>query len=1279
MFALVIVSVAVIAFFVQSSMNRKISFSSAGQARANMLALNALNTIKWDFTAEMATGSLVLSDTNTGSTVVIYSPSSNYNMVPYRMTSKLSQPLDPSIPANLIKWSSGSFALWQSGSATFSQSGPVRAYSGNSTKNPAIGGRYINTSRWVKPAFGTSGTFPTSVVPEWVLMTRQGPLASGTSALSMLGSGSSSLANSSANNPNYVIGRYAYTVYDEGGLLDIAAAGYSSANSSNDVAPKGNQGYADLTQLGLTSSQMDQLVTWRNAATAATGTSYVNYLSGTAAQYGFLQAAPGDNAFVSRQDFLQFWNTQIVPSGSAAANLTPYFTTFSREMNAPGWGPEHNAADPSLPGIWSGTNTSYDPVAQNATGVSYAYNDNANSAYSSTLQNYNRFLPNVRVTTAFTRLSMSGTVHEQAVVGEPLVKNRFDLSKLAWITPSGTLPSGVSATDVYNYFGLTYVTTGTNFTSAWVYNHTSTTPPGQSVVQTNQILPLDQVASAGREPDFFELLQATILQGSLGLCSGDYTQAFPTAAQDAGTNGGEFYRLGNFLGGASVTNAPIGAWMQKAFLCRWDQNASGTGTSAKLSLVYAQPKYQVIQIGANIIDQARADNFPTDFMLNNQHFYGTKNLPYLSATGLSILRASPNAGLPSAFPTTCAAYVHQWLTFALWNPHQNAAASTTAAMASAPTGPRYVRVCVTNGQEYPELGVPPNYLWYNGNNAATTPGVDYSGRVFMPAGTVPTAGPYTGVISGTTQGPAWIKVDLTDSFYNNFADPTAIDYNHSSTTDSVDLYNINNPCGRIGSGSPFTYARAGIYLGWSFSPDNYTYKVPLCAPLYKPTTSQAQPAAGQYEMTVNLITPYRVELQYLDPSTSGTWHTYQRWENLDGFYQSAKNANDPFLEQNDPQWSMVTTSTASPNNYVRPASPQPNAYEYFSNLCFDPRTPRHNIAELHSENGSLYPLNTLLTPPGGTISVDVLPGGEVGVHFPNSGSAPNGRNVKEFWMYWFDNYLTTSSQNYYTDRDFLKRVGDGGGWTTANPTFYPMVTGQTLGRPLFLGRPFRSIGELGYVFRDDPWKTLNLMSANSGDTGLLDLFYVGSGSSSTPTLPAPDIIDGRMNINSAAMTAIAASGTNALSSPVFQALLSQSARTYTTTGTAYSVSGTMAQSDTQALTSGTNGVVAYIKSNGPLTNISDLSSVYPQNLLTPTENPGIKQQREAFTRALADSSGTRTWNLMIDIIAQSGKYNSSAGSLDQFTVEGEKHYWLHVAIDRFTGKVVDQQLEPVVE
>ena len=33
----------------------------------------------------------------------------------------------------------------------------------------------------------------------------------------------------------------------------------------------------------------------------------------------------------------------------------------------------------------------------------------------------------------------------------------------------------------------------------------------------------------------------------------------------------------------------------------------------------------------------------------------------------------------------------------------------------------------------------------------------------------------------------------------------------------------------------------------------------------------------------------------------------------------------------------------------------------------------------------------------------------------------------------------------------------------------------------------------------------------------------------------------------------------------------------------------------------------------------------------------------------------------------------------KFIVVGEQHYWVHVAIDRFTGEVLDKQIEVVRE
>jgi hypothetical protein len=75
-----------------------------------------------------------------------------------------------------------------------------------------------------------------------------------------------------------------------------------------------------------------------------------------------------------------------------------------------------------------------------------------------------------------------------------------------------------------------------------------------------------------------------------------------------------------------------------------------------------------------------------------------------------------------------------------------------------------------------------------------------------------------------------------------------------------------------------------------------------------------------------------------------------------------------------------------------------------------------------------------------------------------------------------------------------------------------------------------------------------------------------------------------------------------------------------------------------------------------------------------------EETRETISRALAEVTQTRTWGLLIDLITQTGRYPPGSTNLTQpFLVEGEKRLWLHIAIDRFTGQVIDRQLEAVSE
>jgi hypothetical protein len=123
-------------------------------------------------------------------------------------------------------------------------------------------------------------------------------------------------------------------------------------------------------------------------------------------------------------------------------------------------------------------------------------------------------------------------------------------------------------------------------------------------------------------------------------------------------------------------------------------------------------------------------------------------------------------------------------------------------------------------------------------------------------------------------------------------------------------------------------------------------------------------------------------------------------------------------------------------------------------------------------------------------------------------------------------------------------------------------------------------------------------------------------------------------------------------------------------------------------------IAAELTANGPYMNRADLatrmgpvvSGTAGSVAFNTTSSGNInanwanKAYAEAPMRALSDVTNTRTWNLMIDVVAQTGNFAPGATDLSKgFVVEGERRYWLHIAIDRFTGAVIDQQLEPVYE
>ena len=266
-----------------------------------------------------------------------------------------------------------------------------------------------------------------------------------------------------------------------------------------------------------------------------------------------------------------------------------------------------------------------------------------------------------------------------------------------------------------------------------------------------------------------------------------------------------------------------------------------------------------------------------------------------------------------------------------------------------------------------------------------------------------------------------------------------------------------------------------------------------------------------------------------------------------------------------------------------------------------------------------------------------------------------------------DNATTT-----YADNDGVTRPADA---MYANTTYtgYGSSTAYNTSvyQPIILNRPFRNVAELGYAFRDLPWKTLDFFSDKSADAGLLDIFTINDGAqvldanNNIVGMAPPTIVAGQTNLNT--------TQTADLQTVLAGAIIDEaSSSTVNKTGSG--------QMDAPVLA----GNIVTATAATPMQNKSELltRATLPTTIL-PTaanDNQAVKARREVVARAASSVAQTRVWNVVIDVVAQSGHFKPNAGNLqNDFVVEGEQHYWVHVAIDRFTGQVLDKQIEVVNE
>ena len=336
---LVLLTAMTVAYLSRTGTDRQIAHTSFNDAKSDQLARSALDIVVADFKQEIATAG---------------TPPVSANIGPQR-SPKPASGSTPIIP-NLIRRSVRSDSIPAPAVSS-------RAAAVNSTADASLNGRFVSLSRWnshylvPKSNTGDSTSDPITSgfpgpnywAPDWVIVTRSGPTS--------FNSWNSSLSDASISNPSFATGRYAYAVYDEGGLCDANVVGLPSPTPSPaEIGRKGSIGLADLTGMKLTSGgstpnpiTISKIVAWRNYATLqSSGTfpnlsptpnasNFLNYFLDTVRDFrsvaNTIYNGRTDQGFANRKELIELFRSNL----SASVNMLQFLGTFSRETNAPTW------------------------------------------------------------------------------------------------------------------------------------------------------------------------------------------------------------------------------------------------------------------------------------------------------------------------------------------------------------------------------------------------------------------------------------------------------------------------------------------------------------------------------------------------------------------------------------------------------------------------------------------------------------------------------------------------------------------------------------------------------------------------------------------------------------------------------------------------------------------------------------------------------------------------------------------------------------------------------
>lgn len=1062
---IVIVSLILVAFVTAMRLEQTASSSYSSSLRADETALGALTLVVADLQKEMdAPGPADL----TFPGKPLYTNVTSANICPQRIGVSASM-------TNLVRVSAASSFTNSSGAVSGLQG------STNLSSTPSMNGRYVSAKRWAEACLGD---FANQTAPSWIFLARMG--ATDGAGASFNGPGA--VNNPAPENGNYIGARFAYAVYDIGGLLDISVAGYPSQSISVAAAQaiKGTLAGADLAVLGI---DPEALTKWRNAKSASSGTNYLNYITNTAIRNGFKEVVPGDTTFLSRQDLIKAAKMSVA---GLSTNSLPNLSVFSRERNAPSY----------LPKTPSGSSMDYGAQARTTTST-------------------NVFIPLVRRAdrTTVKSYQVDGTPFTYEVeAGEPLVYFRFPLDRIRWLGADGPQNGGTEES-IQACFGLRWDSTA----NLWKY----VGPSGSS--EQSEIKTLAQVLAdtPAREPNFFELLQAGILSGSL--------------AKDGGAKD------------------PFTTFHQR------------------------KSAFHIFRIGASIISQYESSSCPAVIEYDQSgapwQACGIENLPYINFVRYLWGYTSTPSSL------------EQYMTVSLWNPHQ--------AAGSVASRPR-IRLRIKGS-----FGMSNGY--YSGSNTFTvgSPPSVFTGEHGSMNGTIELSSTGGHGVNGFSEPNVPVGSDLISapgSAVNAWALMPAV-----STSDASNYLGYRLP------DFPISLSKISTTGGLSWSSLRLT-------------------------LSNNVADLFNVWLEYLTPG--GVWMPYNYGIGI----------NDEATGMSGP-WSMYSGSLGGAAGTK--AAPQKfDASNVTSDTApfwaiSDPRSTRFNLAQVESVTKRPYwkaPLWSADTMPAlqsdGTPAKQIVPA-----------TFPQPPPYDQYFLARFSRNNTSATTKVlgYTDPDGVRRLADSGLYTSTPSTssWEGDPYARSADRPVILNRPFYSVGELGYVARDYPWRTLDFFTDLSGDAGLLDLFTIGQS--------MDRVRRGCISLNSSNKQALSAVLKN----------------------TTADVIGGTAVGDASAMAANITSLTQSTPLAGKDELVTRIAAGLGASSFGNTMEQNIKTRREAAVRALSDVGQTRTWNLLIDVVAQTGRYPQNASNLDQFVVEGERRYWLHVAIDRFTGEVLDRQMELV--